>query len=137
MDLAEAHHLGSVVEAASPALRSSQRAQAPHTLSCAPQKCSWLSGCVLRDARHLALLVDAVGVADRAAERTEIANGELLRHCHRRGRGRGVLDGSAGWVESSQAARLARSQTPHTVRFMKDLRAESGGMLELVTARAY
>src|SRR5437762_9828098 len=37
----------------------------------------------------------------------------------------GVLDGSAGWVESSQAARLARSQTPHTVRFMKDLRAES------------
>ena len=46
----------------------------------------------------------------------------------------GVLDGSAGWVESSQAARLARSQTPHTVRFMKDLRAESGWVvLELVS----
>ena len=104
MDLAEADHLGSVVEAASPALRSSQRAQAPHTLSRAPQKCSWLSGCVLRDARHFALLVDAVGVAERAAERTEIANGELLLHCHGRGRGRARrLGGLGGIIAGGQA----------------------------------
>ena len=41
--------------------------------------------------------------------------------------GGGGGDGAVGWVESSQAARLASSPALNTMRFMADLEVQGGG----------